>query len=111
MPNDEERQWRHSVHGQAHARWLAAQCGILMLDEPTRGVDVGSKAEIHGLIDNLAASGAGIMLISSELPEVINLSTRILVMRNGRVAAELPRSQATQETLMRHMAGLGAECT
>jgi ABC-type sugar transport system ATPase subunit len=88
------------------ARWLAAECGVLLVDEPTRGVDVGAKAEIHGLVDRLAASGAGVLLISSELPELLNLSSRILVLRAGRVMAELPRAEATQEALMRHMAGL-----
>ena len=89
------------------ARWLAAECGILLVDEPTRGVDVGAKAEIHALLDQLAASGAGVLLISSELPELISLSTRILVLREGRLTAELPRGEATQERLMRAMAGLG----
>jgi ABC-type sugar transport system ATPase subunit len=89
-------------------RWLAARCDILMLDEPTRGVDVGAKAEIHALIDELAASGAGVLLISSELPELINLSTRIVVLREGRVAGEVPRAAATQDVLMRLMAGLAA---
>lgn len=90
------------------ARWLAARCGVLMMDEPTRGVDVGSKAEIHLLVDHLARQGTGILLVSSELPEVINLSTRILVLRNGRVAAEVKRGEADQDLLMRHMAGIEA---
>jgi ABC-type sugar transport system ATPase subunit len=77
-----------------------------MLDEPTRGVDVGSKAEIHLLIDQLARDGAAVLLISSELPEVINLSTRILVLRHGRVVSELPREHADQDTIMRLMAGI-----
>lgn len=88
------------------ARWLAAQCGVLLLDEPTRGVDVGAKAEIHTLIGELARSGAAVLLISSELPEVLNLSTRVLVLRGGRVVAELSREEADQETVMRAMAGL-----
>jgi ABC-type sugar transport system ATPase subunit len=88
------------------AKWLAARCRVLMLDEPTRGVDVGAKAEIHALIDELASRGAGIVLISSELPEVLNLSTRIIVLRGGRIAGELPRSAATQDALMRLMAGV-----
>jgi ABC-type sugar transport system ATPase subunit len=88
------------------AKWLAARCRVLMLDEPTRGVDVGAKAEIHALIDELASRGAAILLISSELPEVLNLSTRIIVLRAGRIAGELPRSAATQESLMRLMAGV-----
>lgn len=86
-------------------KWLAANCRILILDEPTRGVDVGAKAEIHALIDELAASGTAIILISSELPEVLNLSTRILVVRDGRVVGEVPRVDATQERVMRLMTG------
>ena len=90
------------------AKWLAARCRILILDEPTRGVDVGAKAEIHAFIDELAWSGSAVILISSELPEVLNLSTRIMVLREGRVAGELPRAQATQDALMRLMAGAAA---
>jgi len=86
-------------------RWLAARCDVLLLDEPTRGVDVGAKAEIHGLIDELASGGAGILLISSELPELIAHSTRILVLREGRLAGELSRADATQDSLLRLMAG------
>ena len=89
-------------------KWLAADCRVLIVDEPTRGVDVGAKAEIHGLIDELANKGSGVLLISSELPEVINLSTRILVLRNGHIVGEVQREQATQETLMRLMAGISA---
>ncbi len=88
------------------AKWLARKPTVLIVDEPTRGVDVGAKAEIHALIDELAREGAAVVLISSELPEVINLSTRILVMRAGRLVGEVPREQATQETLMRLMAGI-----
>jgi ABC-type sugar transport system ATPase subunit len=87
-------------------KWLAARCPVLILDEPTRGVDVGAKAEIHALIDELAAAGNAILLISSEMPEVLNLSTRILVFRGGRIAGELSRAQATQDSLMRLMAGV-----
>jgi ABC-type sugar transport system ATPase subunit len=90
------------------AKWLAARCRILILDEPTRGVDVGAKAEIHAFVDELASSGSAVILISSELPEVLNLSTRIMVLREGRVAGELPRAQATQNALMRLMAGAAA---
>jgi ABC-type sugar transport system ATPase subunit len=87
-------------------KWLAARCPILILDEPTRGVDVGAKAEIHALVDELAAGGNAIILISSEMPEILNLSTRIVVFRAGRVAGELPRAEASQEGLMRLMAGV-----
>jgi ABC-type sugar transport system ATPase subunit len=86
------------------AKWLAARCTILILDEPTRGVDVGAKAEIHALIDELASAGTAILLISSELPEILHLSTRILVLRSGRIAGELPRAVASQPALMRLMA-------
>jgi len=88
------------------ARWLAAKCRILLVDEPTRGIDVGAKAEIHGLIDRLAAEGSGILLISSELPEVLNLSTRLLVLRGGRIVGALTRPEYSQEAVMRLMAGV-----
>jgi len=90
------------------ARWLAASSRILILDEPTRGVDVGAKAEIHALIRDLASRGNAVLVISSELPEVIALSHRTLVMRQGQLVAEVPRSEATQEGLLRLMAGVGA---
>ena len=89
------------------AKWLAAKPRILILDEPTRGVDVGAKAEIHALIGQLAAQGTAILVISSELPEVLRLSTRILVLRDGRLVGEVPREDASQDTLLRLMAGLG----
>ena len=80
------------------AKWLAARSDILMLDEPTRGVDVGAKAELHTWIDQMAAEGAAVLLISSELPELLNLSRRILVLRGGRVVGELPRASARIRT-------------
>ena len=85
------------------AKWLARDCDILILDEPTRGVDVGAKAELHAWIDRLACDGKAILLISSELPELIALSSRILVMKAGRIVDEQPRATATQESLMRSM--------
>ena len=88
------------------ARWLAAGTRILLLDEPTRGVDVGAKAEIHALISDLAEKGAAILLISSELPEVLSLSDRVLVMRAGHLVGEVRRDDATQDGLLRMMAGL-----
>lgn len=88
------------------AKWLAANCPILLIDEPTRGVDVGAKSEMHALIDQLAHEGTAIVLVSSELPEVLNLSTRILVLRSGRVAGELSREEADQGAVMRVMAGV-----
>jgi ABC-type sugar transport system ATPase subunit len=88
------------------AKWLAARSDILILDEPTRGVDVGAKAELHAWVDRLAAGGAAVLLISSELPELISLSTRIIVLRAGRIVGELPRARATPDALLRLMAGL-----
>ena len=88
------------------AKWLAAECRVLILDEPTRGVDVGAKAELHAWIDRLASNGVGILLISSELPELLNLSTRILVLRAGRLIGEVARERATQDGLLRLMTGL-----
>jgi ribose transport system ATP-binding protein len=82
------------------ARWLHAECRVLLVDEPTRGVDVGAKREIHDLLRELAARGAAIVVVSSELPEILALSDRILVMREGRVTAELPRAEATEELIM-----------
>lgn len=82
------------------AKWLAAELKVLLLDEPTRGIDVGAKAEIHGLIDELAHRGMAILLISSELPEVLAMSDRILVMSEGRLAGELSRAEATQERVL-----------
>ncbi|MGI8431337.1 MAG: hypothetical protein ACR2MW_03485 [Chthoniobacterales bacterium] len=78
------------------------------MDEPTRGVDIGAKAALHALIDELAQEGLAVMLISSELPEVLNLSTRIIVMREGAIAGELTREQASQESVLRLMAGVTA---
>ncbi|HZQ45599.1 MAG TPA: sugar ABC transporter ATP-binding protein [Verrucomicrobiae bacterium] len=93
----------------ALAKWLARECGILIVDEPTRGVDVGAKAEIHHLLDELACQRLAVLVISSELPEVMNLSRRILVMRQGRVAGELERDNFSQPNLMRLMAGIEAK--
>jgi ABC-type sugar transport system ATPase subunit len=88
------------------AKWLAARSDVLILDEPTRGVDVGAKAELHAWVDRAASEGAAVLLISSELPELINLATRILVLRNGRIVGELSRAEAAQDRLLRLMAGL-----
>ncbi len=87
------------------ARWLATNPKLMILDEPTHGVDVGAKAEIYELIRSLAREGLAILLISSELPEVLDLSDRIVVMRGGRVAATLDRSAADERTVMLHATG------
>ncbi|AOK56900.1 D-ribose transporter ATP-binding protein [Burkholderia stagnalis] len=82
------------------AKWLLRDCDILFFDEPTRGIDVGAKSEIYTLLDALAAAGKAIVMISSELPEVLRMSHRILVMCEGRVTGELSAAEATQETIM-----------
>jgi rhamnose transport system ATP-binding protein len=81
-------------------KWLAAKPRVLILDEPTRGVDVGAKAEIYRLIRQLAGQGMATLLISSELPEILAMSDRILVMRNGSISGELSREEATQEKIL-----------
>ena len=82
------------------AKWLASKPRILILDEPTRGIDIGAKVEVHRIISELAASGLGIILISSDLPEVLAMSDRILVLHEGRITAEIPRARATEERVM-----------
>jgi L-arabinose transport system ATP-binding protein len=82
------------------ARWLAAKPKVLILDEPTRGIDVGAKAEIYALLDELAKQEIAIILISSELPEILGLSDRIYVMQNGRITGELARAEATEEKVL-----------
>jgi ABC-type sugar transport system ATPase subunit len=90
------------------AKWLLTDPGVLILDEPTRGVDVGAKAEIYRLMNDVAAKGLAVLFISSELPEVLGMSDRVLVVRGGRIAAELPGgSGLTEEDVMRHATGLG----
>src|SRR5690606_24151711 len=82
------------------AKWLETSPRILILDEPTRGIDVGTKAAVHGLMSELAAQGVAILMISSELPEILGMSDRILVMREGRITGEFSREEATQEKIM-----------
>jgi ribose transport system ATP-binding protein len=83
-------------------RWLAAGTRILLFDEPTRGIDVGAKAEIYHLIEELAAEGHSVVVVSSELPEVIRLADRVLVMRDGTVAAELERESLSEQAIAAH---------
>ncbi len=82
------------------AKWLATDPRLLIIDEPTRGIDVGTKAEVHRLLDELAARGMAVLMISSELPEVLGMSDRVLVMREGRITGRLTRSEATSERVM-----------
>ncbi|MGO4488988.1 sugar ABC transporter ATP-binding protein [Microbacterium sp. 2RAF4] len=82
------------------AKWLATQPKVLIIDEPTRGIDVGTKSEVHRLLSELAGQGMGILMISSELPEVLGMADRVLVMREGRITAEIARAEATSENVM-----------
>jgi inositol transport system ATP-binding protein len=86
------------------ARWLARNPKVLIVDEPTRGVDVGAKAEVHQILVQLASEGIAVMVISSELPEVLAVSDRIVTMRQGRITGEMSASDATEENLMALMA-------
>ena len=90
------------------ARWLAAEARLLVMDEPTRGVDVGAKVEIYELMNQLTDAGAGILMISSELPEVLGMSDRLYVMRGGRIAAEFDATQATEARVLQAALGLAS---
>jgi len=81
-------------------KWLLADTKVLILDEPTRGIDVGAKVEIYQLINELTAAGAAVLMISSDLPEVLGMSDRVLVMAQGRIAGELAAGEATQDAVM-----------
>jgi ribose transport system ATP-binding protein len=82
------------------ARWLGARCRVLIFDEPTRGVDVGAKVEIYRLMNELASQGVAIIMVSSEIPEVLGMSDTILVMWRGMVAATFTREEATREKIL-----------
>lgn len=84
----------------ALSRWLAVKPSVLILDEPTQGVDVGAKAEIHAVMSELAAQGMAILMISSDMPEILGMSDRIAVMREGRIVGELSRAKASQEAIL-----------
>ncbi|KHL17797.1 rhamnose transport system ATP-binding protein [Mumia flava] len=82
------------------AKWLSTQPDVLIIDEPTRGIDVGTKAEVHRLLSTLAGQGMGILMISSELPEVLGMADRVVVVHEGRITAEIDRDDATPEAVM-----------
>jgi rhamnose transport system ATP-binding protein len=82
------------------ARWLSTEPKVLIVDEPTRGIDVGTKAQVHRLLSQLAADGLAVLMISSDLPEVLGMADRVLVMHEGRLTAELPRADATEESVL-----------
>jgi rhamnose transport system ATP-binding protein len=82
------------------AKWLASKPDLLIIDEPTRGIDIGTKAEVHRLLPELAGQGMAILMISSELPEVLGMADRVLVVCEGRLTAEMSRDEATPERVM-----------
>jgi len=92
------------------ARWLLTDPDILILDEPTRGIDVGAKSEIHAIITELAGQGKSIIMVSSELPEVLGMSDRILVMHEGRMTGIVDRKDATQELILKYATGSVEDC-
>jgi ribose transport system ATP-binding protein len=106
VPDDPDRVVRLLSGGNQQkvvlARWLLHQCRVLLLDEPTRGVDIATKAEIYRIISDLARSGLGVLVVSSELEELVGICTRILVMRDGEIVAELDGKGATEHELLRH---------
>ena len=87
------------------AKWLATEPKLLIVDEPTRGIDVGTKSEVHRLLSELAQRGVGVLMISSELPEVLGMADRVLVMHEGRISGELTRAAADEESVMRAATG------
>jgi rhamnose transport system ATP-binding protein len=87
------------------AKWLARHPTMLIIDEPTRGIDIGTKAEVHHLLDQLVSDGVAVLMISSELPEVLGMADRVLVLREGRLVAELARSEADEASIMRAATG------
>jgi rhamnose transport system ATP-binding protein len=90
-------------------KWLAREPALLIIDEPTRGIDVGTKAEVHRIIDGLVAAGTAVLMISSELPEVLGMADRVLVLHEGRMTAELTRAEATEDAVMRAASGIPTE--
>ena len=90
------------------AKWLATKPRVIILDEPTKGIDIGSKAAVHAFMSQLAADGLAVLMVSSEIPEVLGMSDRVVVMREGLITAELAGDEVTPETLVRHAAGIGS---
>jgi len=88
------------------AKWLATQPKVIILDEPTKGIDIGSKAAVHEFMAELAAQGMAVIMVSSEIPEIIGMADRVIVMREGRRVAEISDDELTPETLVRHAAGI-----
>jgi rhamnose transport system ATP-binding protein len=82
------------------AKWLSTEPRVLIVDEPTRGIDVATKAEVHRLMSQLAADGVAVVMVSSELPEVLGMADRVLVMHEGRLVADIARERADEHTVM-----------
>ncbi|WP_425102176.1 sugar ABC transporter ATP-binding protein [Tropicibacter sp. S64] len=91
------------------AKWLATKPRVIILDEPTKGIDIGSKAAVHAFMAELAAEGLAVIMVSSEIPEVLGMSDRVIVMREGLIVAEVSGDEMTPEVLVRHAAGIGGE--
>ncbi|MDE3029118.1 MAG: sugar ABC transporter ATP-binding protein, partial [Paracoccaceae bacterium] len=89
------------------AKWLATKPRVIILDEPTKGIDIGSKAAVHEFMAELAAEGLAVIMVSSEIPEVLGMSDRVIVMREGRMVAEFDHSTMSPEALVRAAAGIG----
>ena len=106
VPDDVDRVARLLSGGNQQkvvlARWLLRRCRVLLLDEPTRGVDVATKAELYRLISDLATDGLGVLVVSSELEELVGICSRVLVMREGEVVAEVDGATASERELLRH---------
>jgi ribose transport system ATP-binding protein len=106
VPDDVDRVVRLLSGGNQQkvvlARWLLRRCRVLLLDEPTRGVDVATKAEIYRIITDLASSGLGVLMVSSELEELVGICSRVLVMRDGELVAEMAGATASERELLRH---------
>lgn len=90
----------------ALAKWIAADCKCIVFDEPTRGVDVGAKTEIYKVINTLAEKGVAVIMISSEMPEVIGMCDRVMVMRNGKISGEISKDELSEETLIKFAMGV-----
>jgi rhamnose transport system ATP-binding protein len=88
------------------AKWLATNPKVIILDEPTKGIDIGSKAAVHEFMAELAGQGLAVIMVSSEIPEIVGMSDRVIVMREGRIAAELDRQDISPEILVGHAAGI-----
>jgi rhamnose transport system ATP-binding protein len=91
------------------AKWLATQPKVIILDEPTKGIDIGSKAAVHEFMAELASQGLAVIMVSSEIPEILGMSDRVIVMRDGRMVAELTGNDLSPEILVRYAAGINEE--